>query len=178
MNDSTTLTSPVSEHDHIQGHDDAPVTLVEYGDYQCPYCGEAHAVIKRLQKALGKKLRFVFRNFPLTQAHPYAMMAAETAEAAALQGKFWEMHDFIFENQESLEPEALPAWANELGLDMKKFAAAIKQGNVVKRIEEDRASGIESGVNGTPSFFINGAIYEGEDDYESLRAALLAHEKD
>jgi protein-disulfide isomerase len=177
MNDSATLTPLVSARDHIAGDADAPVTLVEYGDYQCPYCGEAHSVIKRLQKALGKKLRFVFRNFPLTQAHPYAMMAAETAEAAALQGKFWEMHDFIFENQGSLEPEALPAWANELGLDMKQFAAALKQGRVVKRIEEDRTSGIESGVNGTPSFFINGTIYEGEDDYESLRVALLAHER-
>src|SRR6266487_2571304 len=176
MNESTTLTPPVSERDHAQGRAGAPVTLVEYGDYQCPYCGAAYPVIKRLQKALGKKLRFVFRNFPLTQAHPYALMAAETAEAAALQGKFWEMHDFIYENQETLEPEALPAWANELGLDMKKFAAAIKQGSGVKRIEEDRASGIESGVNGTPSFFINGTIYDGEDDYESLHAALLSEE--
>lgn len=176
MNDSATLTPSVSARDHIEGYDDAPVTLVEYGDYQCPYCGEAHPVIKRLQKALGKKLRFVFRNFPLTQAHPYAMMAAETAEAAGLQGKFWEMHDFIFENQESLSPEVLPAWANELGLDMKQFAVAIKQGSVVKRIEEDRTSGIESGVSGTPSFFINGTIYDGDDDYESLRAALLREE--
>jgi protein-disulfide isomerase len=177
MNDSATLTPLVSARDHIAGDEDAPVTLVEYGDYQCPYCGEAHSVIKRLQKPLGKRLRFVFRNFPLTQAHPYAMMAAETAEAAALQGKFWQMHDFIFENQESLEPETLPAWANQLGLDMKKFATAIKERSVVKRIDEDRASGLESGVNGTPTFFINGVLYEGDDDYESLRAALLAHAK-
>jgi len=176
MKDSATLTPPVSARDHIEGSDNAPVTLVEYGDYQCPYCGEAHSVVKRLQKALGKKLRFVFRNFPLTHAHPYALMAAETAEAAALQGKFWEMHDFIFENQESLEPEALPAWANELGLDMTQFAAAIKQGSVVKRIEEDRKSGIKSGVTGTPSFFINGTQYDGEDDFDSLRTALLGVE--
>ena len=173
MNDPDTLTPPVSERDHVQGHDDAPLTLVEYGDYQCPYCGEVHPVIQRLREALGKKLRFVFRNFPLTQIHPYALMAAETAEAAAAQGKFWEMHDLIFENQESLEPEALPAWANELELDMKKFAAAIRQGSIVKRIEEDRNGGIESGVNGTPSFFINGTQYDGEDDYDSLHAALL-----
>jgi len=176
MNNLITLMLPVSARDHIEGRDDAPLTLVEYGDYQCPYCGEAHSVIKRLQRTLGTKLRFVFRNFPLTQAHPYAMMAAETAEAAALQGKFWQMHDFIFENQESLEPEALPAWANELGLDMKKFATAIKQGDIVKRIEEDRTSGIESGVTGTPSFFINGTQYEGDDDYESLHTALLDRE--
>lgn len=178
MNESATLKPPVSTRDHSAGGLDAPVTLVEYGDYQCPYCGAVHPVIRRLQKALGKRLRFIFRNFPLVQAHPYALMAAETAEAAALQGKFWEMHDFIFENQESLAPEILPAWANELGLDMRKFATAIKERSAVKRIEEDRQSGIESGVNGTPTFFINGMIYEGDDDYESLRAALMAEVKD
>src|ERR1700719_265879 len=97
--DSPSLTLPVSERDHVQGPTDAPLTLVEYGDYQCPYCGAAYPVVKRLQKTLGKKLRFVFRNFPLTQAHPYAMIAAETAEAAALQGKSWEMHDTIYEKQ-------------------------------------------------------------------------------
>jgi protein-disulfide isomerase len=176
MNNLITLMLPVSARDHIEGRDDAPLTLVEYGDYQCPCCGEAHSVIKRLQRTLGKKLRLVFRNFPLTQAHPYAMMAAETAEAAALQGKFWEMHNFIFENQESLEPETLPSWANELGLDMKQFAAALRQGDIDRRIEEDRASGIESGVTGTPSFFINGKQYEGEDGYESMHAALVEEE--
>ena len=102
MDDSAKLTQPVSARDHVEGLADAPVTLVEYGDYQCPYCGAAYPVVKRLQKTLGKKLRFVFRNFPVTQAHPYAMIAAETAEAAALQGKFWEMHDLLFEQQASL----------------------------------------------------------------------------
>jgi len=176
MNDLVSLTPPVSARDHIEGHEDAPVTLVEYGDYQCPYCGEAHPVIKRLQKSLGKNLRFVFRNFPLTQSHPYAVVAAETAEAAALQGKFWEMHDLIFENQEQLEPEILPAWAHQIRLDVNQFAKAISEGKVTKRIEEDYASGIESGVDGTPSFFINGIKYEGEDDFDSLRAALLEAE--
>src|SRR5882762_5502186 len=108
------LTLPVSERDHIQGPAKAPLTLVEYGDYQCPYCGAAYPVVKQLQKTLGKKLRFVFRNFPLTQAHPYALVAAEAAEAAALQGKFWEMHDFIYENQQALEPNILPAWAEQV----------------------------------------------------------------
>jgi protein-disulfide isomerase len=149
---------------------------VEYGDYQCPYCGEAHPVIERLQKALGKKLRFVFRNFPLTEAHPYALMAAEAAEAAALQGKFWEMHDWIYENQEMLDPEVLPEWAEELGLDVKELAAGMKQRAVLKRIEEDRSSGLGSGVNGTPSFFINGKQYEGEADYDSMHEALLDEE--
>src|SRR6266481_5587131 len=135
MNKPTTLTPPVSERDHAEGRADAPMTLVEYGDYQCPYCGEAYPVVKRLQKALGKKLLFVFRNFPLTQAHPYALIASEAAEAAALQGKFWEMHDLIFENQADLEPDILPVWANEAGLDMEKFGSAIRQGVVTKRIK-------------------------------------------
>jgi protein-disulfide isomerase len=173
MNDSATLTPPVSARDHSEGNEDALVTLVEYADYQCPYCGEAHPVIKRLQKSLGTKLRFVFRNFPLTHAHPYALLAAQAAEAAALQGKFWEMHDMIFENQEKLEPEVLPLWAHEVGLNMNQFAKAVSEGKVTKRIEEDHASGVESGVGGTPSFFINGTRYEGEDDYDSLCAALL-----
>src|SRR5262249_46417123 len=151
---------------------DAPLTLVEFGDYQCPYCGAAHPVMKALQKALSRKLRFVFRNFPLTEAHPYAMVAAEAAEAAALQGKFWEMHDLIFENQDELEPDILPAWAERVGLDLDRFAAAIKQTEITKRIKEDRTSGIRSGVNGTPCIFINGVRYDDEVEYEGLRAAL------
>lgn len=171
MNNST-LTPRVSSRDHIEGNDAAPVTLVEYADYQCPYCGEAHPMIKRLQKSLGKKLRFVFRNFPLPQ-HPYALIAAQAAEAAALQGKFHEMHDLIFENQEQLEPDILPVWADQVGLDVEQFAKAINEASVTKRIEDDCAGGIESGVDGTPSFFINGTRYEDEDDYDSLHAALL-----
>lgn len=173
MNDLVTLTLPVSARDHIQGHNDALVTLVEYADYQCPYCGDAHPVIRRLQKSLGGKLRFVFRNFPLTHSHPFALLAAQAAEAAALQGKFWEMHDLIFENQIDLQPEVLPAWAHQIGLDVDQFAKAVMQGTVTKRIEEDYASGVDSAVNGTPSFFINGMRFEGDDDDASLRAAIL-----
>jgi protein-disulfide isomerase len=172
MNETATLTTPVSARDHAQGPENAPLTLVEYGDYQCPYCGAAYPVVKEVQKALGKKLRFVFRNFPLTQAHPYALVAAEAAEAAALQGKFWPMHDIIYENQEMLEPEALLVWAREVGLDIEKFENAIRKGEVTKRIKEDRMSGIASGVNGTPCFFINGTRYDGAADYESLLDAL------
>src|SRR3989442_4339930 len=172
MNESSTLTPPVSERDHAQGRADAPVTLVEYGDFQCPYCGAAYPEVKRLQKALGKRLRFVFRNFPLTQAHPYALIAAEAAEAAALQGKFWEMHDLIYENQADLEPDILGVWAEEVGLDLDNFASAIKQGVVTKRIKEDRIDAIRSGVNGTPSFFIQGTRYDGPPDYDSLRVPL------
>jgi protein-disulfide isomerase len=172
MNESATLATPVSARDHTEGRADAPLTLVEYGDYQCPYCGAVYPVVKRLQKASGKRLRFVFRNFPLTQAHPYAMVAAEAAEAAGLQGKFWGMHDLIYENQADLAPDVLPAWAETLKLDLQEFALAIKKGEITKRIKEDRMSGIQSGVNGTPCFFINGARYDGRADYEPLRAAL------
>jgi formate-nitrite transporter family protein len=172
MEDSPTLTPPVSAHDHAEGPADAPLTLVKYGDYQCPYCGAAYPVVKRLQKTLGKRLQFVFRNFPLTQAHPYALIAAEAAEAAALQGKFWEMHDLLFEQQTFLEPEIIPSWAESIGLNLEKFASDIKQGVVEKRIREDRQSGIRSGVNGTPTFFVNGTRFNGPPDYHSLLAAL------
>jgi protein-disulfide isomerase len=175
MDNSATLTQHVSARDHAEGPADAPVTLVEYGDYQCPYCGAAYPVVKRLQKTLGKKLRFVFRNFPVTQAHPYALIAAEAAEAAALQGKFWEMHDLLYERQASLKPDIIPTWAKKIGLDLDKFGNDIKQGGVVeKRIKEDRQSGIRSGVNGTPTFYINGTRYDGSSDYDSLLAALEA----
>jgi len=172
MSESVTLTPSVSARDHTDGNANAPLTLVEYGDYQCPYCGAAYPVIKRLQRALGRKLRFGFRNFPLTQAHPYAMVAAEATEAAALQEKFWEMHDFIYEHQDDLEPDVLPVWAKRVGLNLEEFGAAIKEGEITKRIKEDRMSGIQSGVNGTPCFFINGARYDGTADYEPLLAAL------
>ena len=166
------LILPVSERDHQQGLLDAPLTLVEYGDYQCPYCGAAYPVVKRLQKKMGKNLRFVFRNFPLTEAHPYAMVAAEAAEAADLQGKFWEMHDQIYEHQEFLEPDILPVWAKKLGLDVERFGTDIQQNAISKRIKEDRSSGIRSGVNGTPTFFINGIRHDDAPAYETLLAAL------
>ena len=145
---------------------------MEYGDYQCPYCGAAYPVVKRIQKTLGKKLRFVFRNFPLTQAHPYAMIAAEAAEAAGLLGKYWPMHDVIFENQEELSPDALAQWAVKLGLKDENLEKALQSPEIAKRIKEDRQSGIRSGVNGTPTFYINGIRYDGSPDYESLLAAL------
>ena len=127
---------------------------------------------KALAENVGKKLRFVFRNFPVTQAHPYALIAAEAAEAAALQGKFWEMHDLLYERQTFLKPDIIPEWAKKIGLDLNKFGNDIKQGVVEKRIKEDRQSGIRSGVNGTPTFFINGTRYDGSPDYDSLLAAL------
>jgi protein-disulfide isomerase len=172
MYETSRLTPPVSERDHAEGPDSAKVTLVEYGDYQCSYCGAAYSVVKRLQREFGENLRFVFRNFPLTQVHPYARIAAELAEGAGLQKRFWPMHDLIYENQDQLAPEILQVWADQVGMDWEKFRAATTQGEIAKRLKEDRASGIHSGVNGTPSFFINGTRYDGPPDYASMRAAL------
>src|SRR5258708_17891357 len=132
------LTPPVSERDHAQGPADSPLTLVEYGDYQCPHCGAAYPVVKQLQKTLGKKLRFIFRNFPLTQAHPYAMIAAEAAEAAGLLGKFWPMHDVIYENQDQLSPDTLAQWALKPARSDDKLEKALQSPDIAKRIKEER----------------------------------------
>jgi protein-disulfide isomerase len=166
------LKPPVGPHDHVQGPAEAPVTLVEYGDYECPYCGEAYPVVKALQKRLGDQMRFVFRNFPLAQAHPHAEHAAEAAEAAGAQGKFWEMHDLLYENQDALEDEDLVRYARALHLDVPRFVKEMESGAHLERVREDFRSGVRSGVNGTPSFFINGARHDGPFDLASLLAAI------
>ena len=155
------LTPPVSASDHAAGPDDAPVTLVEYGDYECPYCGMAHPIVKRAQRELGNRLRFVFRNFPLAESHPHARLAAQAAEAAAAQGKFWEMHDMLFEHQDALEAEDILGYAKSLGLDTAQFARDLEAGTYAKRVRDDFRSGVRSGVNGTPTFFVNGNRYDG-----------------
>jgi protein-disulfide isomerase len=155
------LTPPVSAHDHVAGPDDAPVTLVEYGDYECPYCGMAYPIVKAVQRELGSRLRFVFRNFPLAEIHPHARHAAQVAEAAAAQGKFWEMHDTIFEHQDALEDAELIGYARSLGLDAERIARELEAGTYAKRVRDDFRSGVRSGVNGTPTFFVNGERYEG-----------------
>ena len=155
------LTPEVSERDHVAGDANAPVTLVEYGDYECPHCGHAYPIVKSIQHRLGKKLRFAFRNFPLAESHPHARHAAEAAEAAAKQGKFWQMHDAIYENQMQLEDEDLVATARSLRLDAQAIARALEDGTYTARVREDFRSGIRSGVNGTPTFFINGERYDG-----------------
>jgi protein-disulfide isomerase len=155
------LTPPVSDRDHIAGSDDAPVTLVEYGDFECPYCGMAYPIVKTAQRELGDDLRFVFRHFPLSEAHPHARVAAQAAEAAGAQGKFWEMHDMLFEHQDALEPEDLVAYAKALGIDTELFVRELEAGTYEKRVREDFRSGVRSGVNGTPTFFINGSRYDG-----------------
>src|SRR2546421_7373815 len=168
-----TLSVPVSEQrDHIQGPVTAAVTLVEYGDYECSYCGEAYPVLKELTAELGDQVRLVFRNFPLTQIHPHAQRAAEAAEAAAAQGRFWPMHDMLYEQQEALEDEDLVAYATELGLDLDRFQVQLTQGAYAERIREDLMSGVRSGVNGTPTFFINGRRHDGPWDLRSLTRAV------
>jgi protein-disulfide isomerase len=166
------LVLPVGERDHAQGAVDAPVTLVEYGDYECPYCGRAYPIVKAVQKAIGPRLRFIFRNFPLSEAHPNAANAAEAAETAGEQGKFWEMHDTLFEHQKALRPRDLVAHATRLGLDSDRFQRELESHAHVERVREDFMSGVRSGVNGTPTFFINGERHDGSWDFEDLVAAI------
>jgi protein-disulfide isomerase len=155
------LTPPVTSADHVRGPDDAPVTLVEYGDYECPYCGMAHPIVERARQTLGSQLRFVFRHFPLAEAHPHARLAAQAAEAAGAQGKFWEMHDTLFEHQDALEPADILGYAESLGLDVARFTSELEAGTYARKVRDDFRSGVRSGVNGTPTFFVNGVRYEG-----------------
>ncbi len=166
------LKPPVGANDHVQGPAHAPATLVEYGDYECPYCGEAYPVVKALQERLGNQLRFVFRNFPLSEAHPHAEHAAEAAEAAGAQGKFWEMHDMLYENQDALDAEDLVRYAKALRLDVPRFVKELAEHAHAERVREDFRSGVRSGVNGTPTFFINGVRHDGPFDLDSLLAAI------
>jgi protein-disulfide isomerase len=166
------LKIPVSSQDHSQGPESAPVTLVEYGDYQCPHCGRAHPVVKRLQKHFGASLRFVFRNFPLSEMHPMAVSAAEAAEFAASHDKFWEMHDGIFEHQSQLSPDLLTKLARQAGLDAEALAGALRTGEFRERVKSDFRGGVRSGVNGTPTFFINGNRHDAPPEYQSLATAI------
>lgn len=165
---------PMPERDHIQGPVDAPIKLLEYGDYECPYCGEAYSVVKAIQKQLGNRLCFAFRNFPLVNSHPHAERAAEAAEAAGAQGRFWEMHDMLYENQEALEDQDLATYASNLGLDAKRLMKDLEAGTYTARVRQDFRSGARLDVNGTPSFFINGMRYDGSNDFDDLLAALTA----
>lgn len=169
---SSHLKIAVSPKDHSEGSDNAPIVLVEYGDYQCPHCRMAFPMVKRLQKALGKDLKFVFRNFPLSEAHPDAVNAAKVAEAAALQGKFWEMHDMLFENQENLDVESLGNYAEKLKLDVSALNDAVGSSEIEDRVSSDFEGGVRSGVNGTPTFFVNGTRYDGDWEYGPFLAAL------
>jgi protein-disulfide isomerase len=166
---------PVTEdRDHIQGPADAPVTLLEYGDYECPYCGAAYPIVKEVQARIGERLRFVFRNFPITTSHPHAERAAEAAEAAAAQGSFWRMHDVLYENQKRLGDEDLRTYAQQVGLDLDVFDRELAEHVHAARVQEDFMSGVRSGVNGTPTFYVNGARYDDSYDLDTLLGALEA----
>lgn len=162
---------PLAPDDHVLGVANVAVTLVEYGDYQCPYCGEAYPVLKAVQSAMGKELRFVFRNFPLVEVHAHALRAAQFAEAAAEVGLFWQAHDILYENQDALGDHSLAAYADRLGLDRTLLTAAFN-GRHDDKIQRDFLGGVRGGVNGTPSLFINGLLYEGPRDAETLLEAL------
>ena len=168
------LTPPVSADDHAAGPEDAPVTLVEYGDYECPHCGRAYPIVRQIQKVMGPNLRFVYRHFPLAQIHPHAKHAAEAAEAAGTQGTFWGMHDLLFENQAALGDADLLGYAGSLRLDVARFAAELENGLHADRVRRDFRSGVKSGVNGTPTFFIKGVRYDAPWDLPTLSAAVEA----
>ena len=166
------LTPPVSEDDHVYGNPGAGLLLVEYGDFQCPHCGRAYPIVKRINERFSDRLKFVFRNFPLIKIHPQAKLASIAAESAALQGKFWEMHNVLFEHQRNLTRVAILDYATSMGLDIALFSAGLDNEALHKKVDKHFMSGLRSGVNATPSFFINGERYleswEGDDLIEYL----------
>jgi protein-disulfide isomerase len=164
------------DRDHSRGGERSPgVTLVEYGDYECPYSRAAYRSVEQIEHQLGDRIRFVFRHFPLREIHPHAQIAAEAAEEAAAQDRFWAMHDLLFARQRALAREDLTRYASELGLELEQFAAALEDGRHRTRIEEDVASGTSSGVQATPTLFIAGELYDGSYMPEELERALLSH---
>jgi protein-disulfide isomerase len=167
------LVLPVSERDHVLGPPDARATLVEYGDYECPFCGQAYPIIKTVLRRLGPRLRFAYRHFPLTEIHPFALPAAEAAEAAGVQGRFWPMHDLLYENQHALDDRSLVRYAEALGLDVPRFVAELGEHTYEPKIREHFMSGVRSGVNGTPTFFINGIRHDSPWDVDTLADALM-----
>ena len=167
------LTIPVSAHDHIQGDQSAAVTLVEYGDYECPYCTRAHPVLKRVQQQFGSDLRFVFRNFPLKELHPHAEIAAEAAGFAGAAGRFWEMHDGIYERKADLSEALLIELAQSLDLSEPNLRDALQRHEFADRVRADFVGGVRSGVNGTPTCFINDRRYDGPIEFDDLVSAVV-----
>jgi protein-disulfide isomerase len=166
------LKRSIDAHDWAKGPAAAPVTLLEYGDFECPFCGRAWVELKQLESLLEDHLRFVFRHFPLSQAHPHAMLAAEAAEAAGDQGKFWEMHDTLYRNQHHLEAPALVGYAADLGLDLARFSRDLQEHRHFAKVRRDFLEGVRSGVNGTPTLFINGRRHDGAYTAEAVLAAI------
>jgi protein-disulfide isomerase len=167
-----TLKVPITAEDHAQGPEDGEVILVEYGDYECPHCGRAYPIVQQVQKHFGKRLRLVFRNFPLSEMHPHAEAAAEVAEFAGAQGKFWEMHDRLFENQPRLGEALFLDLGEKLKLSTTALLQALEQGAFEARVRADFKGGVRSGVNGTPTFFINGHRHDGSFEFETLVSAI------
>jgi protein-disulfide isomerase len=166
------LTPDVGPEDHVRGNPNAPVTLVEYGDFQCPYCGAAYPIVKEVERLAGPMLRVVFRNFPLRTIHLHAEGAAEAAEAAAARGMFWEMHDTLFEHQRRLTPGDLEQYAEGIGLEMTRFRKEMGEGTWRGKVHDEFRGGMMSGVNGTPTFFINGMRHDGDYSVEAILAAV------
>jgi len=166
----------VSDADHVQDPANVGITLVEYGDYECPHCGRAYPIVKRVQKHFGKRMRFVFRNFPLGEMHPHAEGAAEAAEFCGSQGKFWEKHDLLLENQERLSGPLYLELAQKIGVAPAALRASLEKREFLPRVKADFTGGVRSGVNGTPTFFINGQRHDGAFDYEDLVEAINAAE--
>jgi protein-disulfide isomerase len=162
------LRPPVSGKDNIQGNKNALIELVEYGDYECPHCGRAYPIIKKIQEKMGDRLKFVFRNFALTKIHHHAKLAAAATEAAAIQGKFWEMHDMIFEHQQWMSHYALSDYARLIGLNTMQFENDLAKNELFEKVDKDFESGLRSGVNATPTFFINGEKYNDSWEKEVL----------
>lgn len=167
----STLKPEVGSNDHVTGAASAAITIVEFGDYQCPHCAHAYPIIKEIEQTFGNQIRFVFRHFPLQEAHEFAFQAALAAEAASLQNKFWEMHDAIYDNQYRLSEDLFQELAETIGLDIEQFEKDIQTEAVKQKVDDDFESGVRSGVNGTPSFYVNETKFDGgpEDLFEMLK---------
>jgi protein-disulfide isomerase len=161
------------ERDHIRGPHVAPVTLLEYGDFECPFCGRAEPVVREVLADFAD-IRYVWRHLPLSDVHPNAQLAAEAAEAAGRQGSFWEMHDLLLDHQDALSPRDLLGYAEKLGLDVERFHHDMREGHGARQVREDVDSADRSGVTGTPTFFINGRRHHGAYDIETLSRAVRA----
>ena len=174
--ESSRLLLPIGPVDHVHGPEDAPYTLVEYGDYECPDCGRLYVILRDLQRDIASRLRIVFRHYPLSGVHHHAQQAAEAAEAAGAQGKFWEMHTLLFERQQALRTKDLIRYAGELTLDVERFRHELKNETHSETVRADFLAGVQNGVYGTPGLFLNGVRYDGEWDKESLRSQLMSRD--
>jgi protein-disulfide isomerase len=172
MSEHVRLSIPVGPDDHSRGPLDAKLTVVEYGDYQCPYCGQAYSIVEQLRSEFSDSMRLIFRNLPLVDVHPHAEAAAEMAEAIGLQGKFWEIHDALYENQKDLSDAAISRYAEQVGADVTTAMNAIADGGPRQRVEADFEGAIRSGANGTPTFFVNGVRYDGSWQFEPFSQYL------